>query len=292
MHRALLESVGASGSTGPEAVCCCRKECGFMDGKSWFQESICNALNIPCFSCPFNILLFWEVVCTEHSINSTGRYCSDSKLQLERVNVYYNEASSGKFVSCAVLIGLGAWDHRQLEVQSLCQIFRPNNFIFGQSGARNNWVKGHYTAGVELIDSVLHIVRKEAKIVTAFKGFLLKDGERNNEITGERKKILHPCVQIGEELMDFIIVLHDSKAVKTFCSHMHFSLGAGYRVATGPVRRVLEADLRVGDRGSGMRYIHTIVAKEIKECVDPESNRILAKFENNGRIPITTVSEA
>ncbi|KAK9948164.1 hypothetical protein M0R45_003752 [Rubus argutus] len=33
--------------------------------------------------------------------------------------------------------------------------------------------------------------------------------------------------QIGGELMDFIIVLHDLKAVKTFCSRMHFSLGAG-----------------------------------------------------------------
>ncbi|KAK3189150.1 hypothetical protein Dsin_028711, partial [Dipteronia sinensis] len=34
--------------------------------------------------------------------------------------------------------------------------------------------------------------------------------------------------QIGGELMDFIIVLHDLKAVKTFCSRMHFSLGGGY----------------------------------------------------------------
>lgn len=25
------------------------------------------------------------------------------------------------------------------------QIFRPDNFIFGQSGAGNNWAKGHYT---------------------------------------------------------------------------------------------------------------------------------------------------
>ncbi len=25
------------------------------------------------------------------------------------------------------------------------QIFRPDNFIFGQTGAGNNWAKGHYT---------------------------------------------------------------------------------------------------------------------------------------------------
>lgn len=57
--------------------------------------------------------------------------------------------------------------------------------------------------------------------------------------------------------MDFIIVLHDSKAVKTFCSRMHFSLGAGCSAAAGPVGRVLEADLRAGDRGSGMCYTYS-----------------------------------
>ena len=27
------------------------------------------------------------------------------------------------------------------------QIFRPDNFVYGQSGAGNNWAKGHYTEG-------------------------------------------------------------------------------------------------------------------------------------------------
>lgn len=58
-------------------------------------------------------------------------------------------------------------------------------------------------------------------------------------------------------MMDFIIVLHDSRAVKTFCSRMHFSIGAGCSAAAGPVGRVLEADLRAGDRGSGMCYTYS-----------------------------------
>ncbi len=43
------------------------------------------------------------------------------------------------------------------------QVFRPDNFVFGQSGAGNNWAKGHYTEGAELIDSVLDVVRKESE---------------------------------------------------------------------------------------------------------------------------------
>ena len=34
------------------------------------------------------------------------------------------------------------------------QIFRPDNFVFGQSGAGNNWAKGHYTEG-ETIQYIL-----------------------------------------------------------------------------------------------------------------------------------------
>ena len=38
---------------------------------------------------------FWEVICDEHGIDPAGTYGGDSDLQLERVNVYYNEASGG-----------------------------------------------------------------------------------------------------------------------------------------------------------------------------------------------------
>jgi len=51
------------------------------------------------------------------------------------------------------------------------KIFRPGNFVFGQSGAGNNWAKGHYTEGAELIDSVLDVVRKEAEGCDCLQGF-------------------------------------------------------------------------------------------------------------------------
>ena len=50
------------------------------------------------------------------------------------------------------------------------QIFRPDNFVFGQTGAGNNWAKGHYTEGAELIDSVLDVVRKEAESCDCLQG--------------------------------------------------------------------------------------------------------------------------
>ncbi|KAE8729441.1 Tubulin beta-3 chain [Hibiscus syriacus] len=79
---------------------------------------------------------FWEVVCAEHGIDPTGRYQGDLDLQLERINVYYNEASGGRFVPRAVLMDL-----------------EPGTMDSIRSGP----------VGAELIDSVLDVVRKEAE---------------------------------------------------------------------------------------------------------------------------------
>ena len=53
------------------------------------------------------------------------------------------------------------------------QIFRPDNFVFGQTGAGNNWAKGHYTEGAELVDSIMDVVRKEAESCDCLQGFQL-----------------------------------------------------------------------------------------------------------------------
>lgn len=46
-------------------------------------------------------------------------------------------------------------------------------FLIGQSGAGNNWAKGHYTEGAELVDSVLDVVRREAEGCDCVQGFQL-----------------------------------------------------------------------------------------------------------------------
>ncbi|KAF9964088.1 alpha-tubulin [Mortierella alpina] len=114
---------------------------------------------------------FWEVISDEHGIDNNGIYCGDIDLQLERANVYYNEASGGKYVPRAVLVDLepGALD--AIRASEYGQLFRPDNFIHGQNGAGNNWAKGHYTEGADLIESVMDVVRKEAESCDCLQGF-------------------------------------------------------------------------------------------------------------------------
>ncbi|KAA8537517.1 hypothetical protein F0562_027125 [Nyssa sinensis] len=120
---------------------------------------------------------FWEVICDEHGVDPTGRYKGDgsSDLQLERINVYFNEASGGRYVPRAVLMDLEPGTMDSIRSGPYGQIFRPDNFVFGQSGAGNNWAKGHYTEGAELIDAVLDVVRKEAENCDCLQGFQVSD---------------------------------------------------------------------------------------------------------------------
>ncbi|KAK7495330.1 hypothetical protein BaRGS_00013512, partial [Batillaria attramentaria] len=117
--------------------------------------------------------VFWEVISDEHGIDPTGTYHGDSDLQLERINVYYNEATGGKYVPRSILVDLEPGTMDSVRSGPFGQIFRPDNFVFGQSGAGNNWAKGHYTEGAELIDSVLDVVRKEAESCDCIQGFQL-----------------------------------------------------------------------------------------------------------------------
>nr|XP_008506470.1 PREDICTED: tubulin beta-3 chain-like [Equus przewalskii] len=122
---------------------------------------------------PSFLLQFWEVISDEHGIDPSGNYVGDSDLQLERISVYYNEASSHKYVPRAILVDLEPGTMDSVRSGAFGHLFRPDNFIFGQSGAGNNWAKGHYTEGAELVDSVLDVVRKECENCDCLQGFQL-----------------------------------------------------------------------------------------------------------------------
>ncbi|VAH19207.1 unnamed protein product [Triticum turgidum subsp. durum] len=83
---------------------------------------------------------FWEVVCDEHGIDPTGRYVGTSDLQLERVNVYYNEASCGRFVPRAVLMDLEPGTMDSVRTGPYGQIFRTLKLTTPSFGDLNHLI--------------------------------------------------------------------------------------------------------------------------------------------------------
>ena len=74
---------------------------------------------------------FWEVVSDEHGIDPSGEFRGDSELQIERINVYYNEATGGRYVPRAVLVDLEPGTMDGVRAGPFGQLFRPENFVFG-----------------------------------------------------------------------------------------------------------------------------------------------------------------
>ncbi|KAJ8973274.1 hypothetical protein NQ317_019540 [Molorchus minor] len=116
-------------------------------------------------------LKFWETIANEHSIGPDGQYIGNDPLQLEKIGVYFREASNNNYVPRAVLVDLEPGTMDAVRGTKYGYLFHPDYFIFGQSGAGNNWAKGHYTEGAEIVDRVLEVMRKEAERCDCLQGF-------------------------------------------------------------------------------------------------------------------------
>lgn len=114
---------------------------------------------------------FWETVSKEHGIKNDGTFDDATQLQIERAGVYFSEGSTGRYVPRAVMLDLEPGVVDNIKSSDMGKIFRPDNFVFGQNGAGNNWAKGHYTEGAELIEKVLDVVRREAEACDVLQGF-------------------------------------------------------------------------------------------------------------------------
>lgn len=53
------------------------------------------------------------------------------------------------------------------------QLFHPEQLITGKEDAANNYARGHYTIGKEIVDLVLDRIRKLADQCTGLQGFLI-----------------------------------------------------------------------------------------------------------------------
>ena len=96
-------------------------------------------------------------------------------------NTFFSETGSGKHVPRAVFVDLEptvvgifslAWKFCKLYLTHIVtdevrtgtyrQLFHPEQLITGKEDAANNYARGHYTIGKEIVDLVLDRIRKLA----------------------------------------------------------------------------------------------------------------------------------
>jgi len=114
---------------------------------------------------------FWQTVLAEHSLDGSGYYTGENAaMDLDKLSVYMRSAGE-RYVPRACLIDLEPGTIDLIKASPVGTLFKPENFVFGASGACNIWAKGHYTEGAELIEETLDVIRKEVENCDCPQGF-------------------------------------------------------------------------------------------------------------------------
>uniref|UniRef100_A0A673T718 Tubulin alpha 4a n=1 Tax=Suricata suricatta TaxID=37032 RepID=A0A673T718_SURSU len=104
----------------------------------------------------------WELYCLEHGIQPDGQMPSDKTIGGgdDSFTTFFCETGAGKHVPRAVFVDLEPTVIDEIRNGPYRQLFHPEQLITGKEDAANNYARGHYTIGKEIIDPVLDRIRK------------------------------------------------------------------------------------------------------------------------------------
>ena len=88
-------------------------------------------------------------------------------------NTFFSETGAGKHVPRCVMIDLEPTVVDEVRTGTYRQLFHPEQLITGKEDAANNFARGHYTIGKEIVDLVLDRIRKLADNCTGLQGFMV-----------------------------------------------------------------------------------------------------------------------
>merc|ERR1712160_11480 len=117
----------------------------------------------------------WELFCLEHGIQPDGQMPSDKTIGGgdDAFNTFFSETGAGKHVPRAVFLDLEPTVIDEVRTGTYRQLFHPEQLISGKEDAANNFARGHYTIGREIVDLCLDRIRKLADNCTGLQGFLV-----------------------------------------------------------------------------------------------------------------------
>jgi tubulin alpha len=119
----------------------------------------------------------WELYCLEHGLEPNGTkenvQTGEDNTRDSSFSTFFSETGNGKYVPRALFIDLEPTVIDEIKHSSYKNLFHPEQLICGKEDAANNYARGHYTIGKEIIDRVIDKMRKLAEDCTGLQGFLL-----------------------------------------------------------------------------------------------------------------------
>ncbi|OJT10364.1 Tubulin alpha-1B chain [Trametes pubescens] len=116
----------------------------------------------------------WELYTLEHGLNPDGRPSENSKTYSDSgFSTFFSETGSGKYVPRSLYVDLEPGAIDDVKTGPYRSLFHPETMISGKEDAANNYARGHYTVGKELIDPVMDKIRRLADNCNGLQGFFV-----------------------------------------------------------------------------------------------------------------------
>ncbi len=120
----------------------------------------------------------WELYCLEHGIQPDGTMPAvgaggESRRRDDSFSTFFSETGTGKHVPRAVFVDLEPTVVDEVRTGAYKHLFHPEQLITGKEDAANNYARGHYTIGKEIVDMVLDRLRRCADNCSGLQGFLI-----------------------------------------------------------------------------------------------------------------------
>lgn len=114
----------------------------------------------------------WELYCLEHGINGDGSLTSKPNVD-ENTTTFFTESDSNKYVPNSIFIDLEPSVIDEIRNGPHRSLYRPKMLITGKEDAANNYARGHYTVGKEIIDNVMTQIQRLAETCSGLQGFFI-----------------------------------------------------------------------------------------------------------------------
>ena len=100
----------------------------------------------------------------EHGLQPDGKPDPNSNVRdtAGSFNTFFTETGRGKYVPRSIFVDLDPSPIDEIRTGPYRQLFHPELLISGKEDAANNYARGHYTIGKELVETVLDKIRRVA----------------------------------------------------------------------------------------------------------------------------------
>ncbi|KAL7673347.1 hypothetical protein ACOME3_008206 [Neoechinorhynchus agilis] len=124
----------------------------------------------------------WELYCLEHGIGHNGQKLPPvlgstnegaSMPDASSPSTFFADTGVGKFVPRSVFVDLEPTVIDEVRTGTYRQLYHPEQLITGKEDAANNYARGHYTIGKDLVSRVTERIRRLSEACSSLQGFFL-----------------------------------------------------------------------------------------------------------------------